>query len=100
MEHTTIAVHLAKSVFQIAVSHQSGHVDEERRLSPDRVVAFFAQRPPANQRPRSRTRRAPWPLRNRRAARRLRNEGEVYEARDTRLDQYQQEAIAGFGAGA
>ena len=47
MEHTTIAVDLAKSVFQIAVSHRAGHVDEERRLSRDRFVAFFAQRPPA-----------------------------------------------------
>ena len=47
MEHTTIAVDLAKSVFQVAVSHQPGRVDEERRLSRDRFLAFFAQRPPA-----------------------------------------------------
>src|SRR6267143_4738708 len=47
MEHTTIAVDLAKSVFQIAVSHRAGRVDEERRLSRDRFLAFFAQRPPA-----------------------------------------------------
>jgi transposase len=47
MEHTTIAVDLAKSVFQVAVSHRPGHLDEERRLSRDRFVAFFAQRPPA-----------------------------------------------------
>src|SRR5205809_161489 len=47
MEHTTIAVDLAKSVFQIAVSHQPGRVDEERRLSRDRFLEFFAQRPPA-----------------------------------------------------
>ncbi len=47
MEHTTIAVDLAKSVFQVAVSHRAGHVDEERRLSRDRFLAFFAQRPPA-----------------------------------------------------
>ena len=47
MEHTTIAVDLAKSVFQIAVSHRLGHVDEERRLSRDRFLAFFAQQPPA-----------------------------------------------------
>lgn len=33
MEHTTIAVDLAKSVFQVAVSHRPGHLDEERRLS-------------------------------------------------------------------
>lgn len=47
MEHTTIAVDLAKSVFQVAVSHRPGHLDEERRLPRDRVVAFVAQRPPA-----------------------------------------------------
>lgn len=47
MEHTTIAVDLAKSVFQVAVSHHPGRVDEERRLSRDRFLEFFAQRPPA-----------------------------------------------------
>lgn len=47
MEHTTIAVDLAKSAFQVAVSHRPGHPDEERRLSRDRFLAFFAQRPPA-----------------------------------------------------
>ena len=47
MEHTTIAVDLAKSVFQIAVSHRPGRVDEERRLSRDRFLMFFAQQPPA-----------------------------------------------------
>jgi transposase len=47
MEHTTIAVDLAKSVFQVAVSHRPGHLDEERRLSRDRLLPFFAQRPPA-----------------------------------------------------
>ena len=47
MEHTTIAVDLAKSIFQVAVSHSTGRIDEERRLSRDRFLAFFAQRPPA-----------------------------------------------------
>lgn len=47
MEHTTIAVDLAKSVFQVAVSHHPGRVDEERRLSRDRFLEFFAHRPPA-----------------------------------------------------
>ena len=47
MEHTTIAVDLAKSVFQVAVSHRPAIVDEERRLSRDRFLTFFAQRPPA-----------------------------------------------------
>ena len=47
MAHTTIAVDLAKSVFQVAVSHRPGHVDEERRLSRDRLLRFLAQQPPA-----------------------------------------------------
>ena len=33
MQHTTIAVDLAKSVFQVAVSHHTGRVDEEHRLT-------------------------------------------------------------------
>ena len=47
MEHTTIAVDLAKSVFQVAVSHRAGRVDAERRLSRDRFLAYLAQQPPA-----------------------------------------------------
>ena len=47
MEHTTIAVDLAKSVFQIALSRRPGQVDEEHRLSRERFLAFFAQQPPA-----------------------------------------------------
>ena len=47
MEHTTIAVDLAKSVFQVAVSHQPGRVDEERRLSRDRFLEYLAQQAPA-----------------------------------------------------
>jgi transposase len=47
MEHTTIAVDLAKSVFQVAVSRRAGHVDDERRLTRDRFLPFFAQQPPA-----------------------------------------------------
>jgi transposase len=47
MEHTTIAVDLAESVFQVAVSHRPGHLDEEHRLSRERFLTFFAQRPAA-----------------------------------------------------
>src|SRR3954471_5137236 len=47
MEHTTIAVGLAKSVFQIAIARRPGHVDEEHRLSRERFLSFFAQQPPA-----------------------------------------------------
>ena len=39
MEHTTNAVDLAESVFQIAVSRRPGRMDEERRLSRDRLLA-------------------------------------------------------------
>jgi len=45
MESTTIAVDLAKSVFQMAVSHRTGPIDAERRLSRDRFLTYFAQRP-------------------------------------------------------
>jgi transposase len=47
MEHTTIAVDLAKSVFQVAVSRRPGHVDQERRLSRARFLIYLAQQPPA-----------------------------------------------------
>lgn len=47
MEHTTIAVDLAKSVFQVAVSRKPGRVDAERRLSRDRFLEYFVQQPPA-----------------------------------------------------
>ena len=47
MEHTTIAVDLAKSVFQIAISHRAGRVDTEKRLSRDRFLSYLAQQPPA-----------------------------------------------------
>jgi transposase len=47
MKQTTIAVDLAKSVFQVAVSSHRGSVDAERRLSRDRFLTFFAQQPPA-----------------------------------------------------
>ncbi len=41
---TTIAVDLAKSVFEVAVSTRQGHVDNGRRLSRSGFVRFFAQR--------------------------------------------------------
>ncbi len=33
MQHTTVAVDVAKSVFQVAISRKPGRVDEEHRLS-------------------------------------------------------------------
>jgi len=47
MKHTIIAVDLAKSVFEIAVSHQPGRVAERHRLSRGKFLRFFAQRQPA-----------------------------------------------------
>ena len=47
MEHTTIAVDLAESVFQVAVSHRVGHVTSEHRLRRSQMLPFFAQQPAA-----------------------------------------------------
>lgn len=48
MEHpTTIAVDLAKSVFEVAVSTEPGRVCQRKRLTRKQMVAFFANRPPA-----------------------------------------------------
>ncbi len=47
MQHTTIAVDLAKSVFQVAISRRPGRVDEEHRLSRARFLRFFATQPAA-----------------------------------------------------
>ena len=47
MQHTTIAVDLAKSVFQVALSRTPGRVDEEHRLSRARLLPFFATQPAA-----------------------------------------------------
>ena len=43
MDHTTIAVDLAKSVFEIAVSGHEGHVTERHRVTRAQFVNFFAQ---------------------------------------------------------
>jgi len=47
MKDTTIAVDLAKSVFEIAVSRHPGRVAERHRLSRDAFLRFFATRQPA-----------------------------------------------------
>ena len=48
MEHpTTIAVDLAKSVFEVAVSNEPGRVCQQRRLTRNQMAGFFANRPPA-----------------------------------------------------
>jgi transposase len=47
MDTTTIAVDLAKSIFQIAISRRPGHVCESHRLSRTRFKRFFAEHQPA-----------------------------------------------------
>jgi transposase len=47
MQHTTIAVDMAKSVFEIGISHRAGHVDKHHRLSRNQLSIFFAGQPPA-----------------------------------------------------
>jgi transposase len=47
MNDTTIAVDLAKNVFEIAVSHEAGKVSEQKRVSRPKLVSFFAKRPAA-----------------------------------------------------
>jgi len=44
MKSTTIAVDLAKSVFQVAVSHHPGKVAESYRLSRSQFLRFLAER--------------------------------------------------------
>ena len=44
MNDTTIAVDLAKSVFEVAASERAGHVSERYRLSRAQFLKYFAQR--------------------------------------------------------
>jgi transposase len=46
-KHTLIAVDLAKSVFEIAVSHEDGKVAKRRRLPRSAFLEFFANAPAA-----------------------------------------------------
>jgi transposase len=45
MKNTTIAVDIAKDVFEIAVSHEPGVVDERRRVTRKKLLSFFVNRP-------------------------------------------------------
>lgn len=47
MNTTQVAVDLAKSVFQVAVSSTPGRVDEEHRLTRARFQRFFTEREPS-----------------------------------------------------
>ncbi|MBU1947618.1 MAG: IS110 family transposase, partial [Candidatus Eisenbacteria bacterium] len=48
MYSTTIAVDLAKSTFEIAVSDRPGKITSQKRLSRANFLPFFKQTPPAN----------------------------------------------------
>lgn len=47
MKRTTIAIDLAKSVFEVAVSDRPGRVAERHRLSRSRLLPFLAAKSPA-----------------------------------------------------
>jgi transposase len=47
MQDTTIAVDVAKSVFEVAVSHQPGKVAARHRFTRQRLARFLAEQPPA-----------------------------------------------------
>ena len=47
MKHTTIAVDLAKTVFEVAISNRPGKIKQHRRLSRTQFLRFFAQQSPA-----------------------------------------------------
>ncbi len=46
MNTTQVAVDLAKSVFEVAVSHRPGKVAESHRLTRSRFSTYFASREP------------------------------------------------------
>ena len=48
MQNTTIAVDLAKSVFEISISHRPGVVAERKRLSRRQFASFLANHEPAD----------------------------------------------------
>ena len=47
MKDRTIAVDLAKNVFEIGISEQPGHVDKTLRLSRAKFLKFFVNQEPA-----------------------------------------------------
>lgn len=47
MDRATIAVDLAKTVFEVAVSHRPGRIAVRKRLSRSQFLRFFLQQPPA-----------------------------------------------------
>jgi transposase len=46
MQHATIAIDLAKTIFEVGISDRPGHVSEQHRLSRKELPAFLAHQPP------------------------------------------------------
>jgi transposase len=46
MDRTTVAIDLAKTIFEVAISQQPGHIHQRRRLSRARLGSFLAELPP------------------------------------------------------
>ena len=47
MQQTTIAIDLAKSIFEVGISGRPGHVCEQHRLSRNQLPLFLANQPPS-----------------------------------------------------
>ena len=47
MQHTTTAVDVAKSIFEVAISQRPGKVSTRHRLTRQRFARFLAEQPPA-----------------------------------------------------
>ena len=45
MKNTTVAIDLAKSVFEVGISDRPGHILSNHRLSRDQIVGFMANQP-------------------------------------------------------
>ena len=46
MESTTVAVDLAKSVFEVAVANERGQISERKRFGRTSFMRFLTKRPP------------------------------------------------------
>jgi hypothetical protein len=45
MEHATIAIDLAKTIFEVGISDRPGHVSEQHRRSRKQLPTFLAHQP-------------------------------------------------------
>ena len=47
LKNTVFAIDLAKSVFQLAVSHHPGRISQQRRMTRGQLLRFMGQQPPS-----------------------------------------------------